>query len=75
MRIEEIESTAVASSKRTIQKMEIRITELETMIDRQIQLYTIRYIIFQYGSRPGSNPVDINRFRGHTKITFMAFFL
>jgi len=35
VRIEEIESTAVASSKRTIQKMEIRITELETMIDSE----------------------------------------
>merc|ERR1719354_1015180 len=35
VKIEEIESTAVASSRRTIQKMEIRITELETMIDSE----------------------------------------
>merc|ERR1712038_1916046 len=35
VRIEEIESTAMASSKRTIQKMEIRITELETIIETE----------------------------------------
>jgi chromosome segregation ATPase len=35
VRIEEIESTAMVSSKRTIQKMEMRITELETIIDTE----------------------------------------
>merc|ERR1719192_2922712 len=33
VRIEEIETNSVATSKRTIQKMEIRITELEEMIN------------------------------------------
>merc|ERR1712240_231253 len=41
VRIEEIETTAVASSKRTIQKMEVRITELETMIDSEKKSHTI----------------------------------
>merc|ERR1712183_1122186 len=35
VRIEEIETNSVATSKRTIQKMEIRITELETMINEE----------------------------------------
>ena len=41
VRIEEIETTAVSSSKRTIQKMEIRITELETMIDTEKKTHAI----------------------------------
>merc|ERR1719342_1031619 len=41
VRIEEIETTAVASSKRTIQKMEVRITELETMIDSEKKSHTV----------------------------------
>merc|ERR1711872_839457 len=35
VKIEEIETTAISSSKRTIQKMEMRITELETMINEK----------------------------------------
>merc|ERR1719334_1502460 len=35
VKIEEIETTAISSSKRTIQKMEMRITELETMINEE----------------------------------------
>jgi len=35
VKIEEIETTALSSSKRTIQKMELRITELETMINTE----------------------------------------
>merc|ERR1712200_72860 len=35
VKIEEIETNSVATSKRTIQKMEIRITELETMINER----------------------------------------
>merc|ERR1711997_920873 len=35
VRIEEIETNSVATSKRTIQKMEIRITELEVMINNE----------------------------------------
>merc|ERR550519_3085304 len=35
VKIEEIETNSVATSKRTIQKMEIRITELETMINEE----------------------------------------
>merc|ERR1712025_539175 len=35
VRIEEIETNSVATSKRTIQKMEIRITELEEMINAE----------------------------------------
>jgi len=41
VRIEEIETTAVASSKRTIQKMEMRITELETMIDTEKKSHSL----------------------------------
>jgi len=41
VRIEEIETNSVASSKRTIQKMEIRITELETMIDSEKKSHSI----------------------------------
>jgi len=41
VRIEEIETTAVSSSKRTIQKMEIRITELETMIDSEKKSHAV----------------------------------
>ena len=35
VRIEEIETNSVATSKRTIQKMEVRIEELEMMIINQ----------------------------------------
>jgi len=41
VRIEEIETVSMASSKRTIQKMEIRITELETMIDSEKKSHTM----------------------------------
>jgi len=41
VRIEEIETTSVASSKRTIQKMEIRISELETMINSEKKSHTL----------------------------------
>merc|ERR1719167_1528766 len=41
VRIEEIETTAVSSSKRTIQKMEMRITELETMIDSEKKSHSV----------------------------------
>merc|ERR1711973_21274 len=41
VRIEEIETTAVASSKRTIQKMEVRITELEAMINSEKKSHTV----------------------------------
>merc|ERR1712107_791292 len=41
VRIEEIETTAVASSKRTIQKMEVRITELETMINTEKKSHAV----------------------------------
>jgi len=41
VKIEEIESTSVASSKRTIQKMEIRITELETMINTEKKSHSV----------------------------------
>merc|ERR1712211_117997 len=35
VRIEEIETNSVATSKRTIQKMEVRIEELEVMINNE----------------------------------------
>lgn len=41
VRIEEIESTAMVSSKRTIQKMEMRITELETIIDTEKKSHSV----------------------------------
>jgi hypothetical protein len=41
IRIEEIESTAMVSSKRTIQKMEMRITELETIIDTEKKSHSV----------------------------------
>merc|ERR1719290_155269 len=41
VKIEEIESTSVASSKRTIQKMEMRITELETMINTEKKSHSV----------------------------------
>merc|ERR1719383_145240 len=41
VRIEEIETNSVASSKRTIQKMEMRITELETMIDSEKKAHSV----------------------------------
>lgn len=41
VKIEEIETNSVASSKRTIQKMEIRITELETMIDSEKKSHSV----------------------------------
>merc|ERR1712242_161750 len=39
VKIEEIETNSVATSKRTIQKMEIRITELEEMLNEKIKMY------------------------------------
>merc|ERR1719495_2739690 len=41
VKIEEIETTAISSSKRTIQKMEMRITELETMINEEKKSHSI----------------------------------
>merc|ERR1712168_657167 len=41
VRIEEIETTAISSSKRTIQKMEMRITELETMINPEKKSHAV----------------------------------
>merc|ERR1719369_152230 len=41
VRIEEIETNAVASSKRTIQKMEIRIEELEVMINNEKKAHAV----------------------------------
>merc|ERR1719394_1292996 len=35
VRIEEIETTAISSSKRTIQKMEMRIVELEEFLSKE----------------------------------------
>merc|ERR1712198_710031 len=41
VKIEEIETTAISSSKRTIQKMEMRITELETMINEEKKAHSV----------------------------------
>merc|ERR1711997_1139027 len=41
VRIEEIETNSVATSKRTIQKMEIRITELEEMINFEKKSHSV----------------------------------
>merc|ERR1712200_348979 len=41
VKIEEIESVSVANSKRTIQKMEIRIEELETMINSEKKTHSV----------------------------------
>jgi len=41
VRIEEIETNSVASSKRTIMKMEVRISELETMINTEKKSHSI----------------------------------
>merc|ERR1712200_54916 len=41
VKIEEIETNPVATSKRTIQKMEIRITELETMINEEKKSHSV----------------------------------
>merc|ERR1712200_151139 len=41
VKIEEIESLSVANSKRTIQKMEIRIEELETMINSEKKSHSV----------------------------------
>merc|ERR1712105_340721 len=41
VKIEEIETNSVATSKRTIQKMEIRITELETMINEEKKSHSV----------------------------------
>jgi chromosome segregation ATPase len=51
VRIEEIETTAVASSKRTIQKMEMRITELETMIDTEKKSHSVTMTEFHKRDR------------------------
>merc|ERR1711902_440041 len=53
VRIEEIETNSVATSKRTIQKMEIRITELEemspsvTMTELQTKTRQIKELVLQ----------------------------
>merc|ERR1712055_306939 len=41
VRIEEIETNSVASSKRTIQKMEVRIEELEIMINNEKKTHSV----------------------------------
>merc|ERR1712105_360647 len=41
VKIEEIETNSVATSKRTIQKMEIRITELETIIETEKKSHAV----------------------------------
>lgn len=41
IRIEEIESTSMVTSKRTIQKMEMRIVELETIIDTEKKSHSV----------------------------------
>lgn len=39
VRMEEIETSSIASSKRTIQKMELRIEELETLLEKEKKLH------------------------------------
>merc|ERR1711974_436507 len=41
VRIEEIETNSVATSKRTIQKMEVRIEELEVMINNEKKAHSV----------------------------------
>merc|ERR1719179_14435 len=51
VRIEEIETNSVANSKRTIQKMEIRITELEEMINVEKKSHSVTMTELQTKTR------------------------
>jgi len=51
VRIEEIETNSVATSKRTIQKMEIRITELEEMINAEKKSHALTMTELQTKTR------------------------
>ena len=51
VRIEEIETNSVATSKRTIQKMEIRITELEEMINVEKKSHSVTMTELQTKTR------------------------
>merc|ERR1712203_600559 len=51
VRIEEIETNSVATSKRTIQKMEIRITELEEMINVEKKSHSVTMTELQVKTR------------------------
>merc|ERR1712121_455169 len=51
MKIEEIETNSVATSKRTIQKMEIRITELEEMINVEKKSHSVTMTELQTKTR------------------------
>merc|ERR1712152_76973 len=51
VRIEEIETNSVATSKRTIQKMEIRITELEEMINTEKKSHSVTMTELQTKTR------------------------
>merc|ERR1712062_866538 len=51
VRIEEIETNSVATSKRTIQKMEIRITELEEMINSEKKSHSVTMTEMQVKTR------------------------
>jgi len=51
VRIEEIETNSVATSKRTIQKMEIRITELEEMINAEKKSHAVTMTELQTKTR------------------------
>jgi len=51
VRIEEIETNSVATSKRTIQKMEIRITELEEMINVEKKSHAVTMTDLQTKTR------------------------
>jgi len=51
VKIEEIESVSVANSKRTIQKMEIRITELEEMINVEKKSHAVTMTEMQVKTR------------------------
>merc|ERR1719297_245114 len=51
VRIEEIETNSVATSKRTIQKMEIRIQELEVMINEEKKSHSVTMTEMQVKTR------------------------
>merc|ERR1712045_483850 len=51
VKIEEIETNSVATSKRTIQKMEIRITELEEMINTEKKSHSVTMTELQTKTR------------------------
>merc|ERR1712066_542765 len=51
VRIEEIETNSVATSKRTIQKMEVRIEELEVMINNEKKAHSVTMTEMQVKTR------------------------